>query len=222
MTSATTVFVARHGERIDHVDRSWRQRAENPHDPFLTETGKRQARALAEKLSDSGLTHIFSSPFYRTVQTANEVAEATGVKIKIEYGICEYLNPDWFPSEPRLKSVLELQKEFPSVDPTYTSQVTPVYPETRSDVIARTGRAAQLLSERFSGVILLVGHGITCEFTVRGITGAGPIPHISYCSLQKCSRTDGSGGKYFIEGSHEPDITFMEEDIRPVVKTSYR
>ncbi|CDF37590.1 unnamed protein product [Chondrus crispus] len=218
MTLASTVFVARHGERIDHVDRSWRDTAENPYDAFLTETGIRQARALGEKLAGTGLTHIFASPFYRTVQTANEVAKLTGLPIKVEAGICEFLNPEWFEAMPRLQPLGQLKKSFPLVDISYTSLVEPNYPETRDILIERAGRTARLLSEKFSGAILLVGHGISCEFTVRGITQAGPIPYISYCSLQTCKRKETETASYYIDGSCEPDISFMEGDIKPLIK----
>jgi len=222
MAMATTVYVARHGERIDHIDELWKLTAENPADPFLTETGIRQASALGSKLASKGLTHIFCSPFYRTIQTANEVSKATGVDIKIEAGLSEFLNPEWFPTNPRLMLLQELKKEFPSIDTTYVSQKTPSFPETREALIARAGETARTLASKFSGNILLVAHGITCEFTVRGITGTGPIPYISYCSLQTCGRKDNADGQYYIEGSEEPDISFMPEQIRPVVRTDYR
>lgn len=218
MSLASVVFVARHGERIDHVNRSWRDTAENPHDPFLTETGIRQANALGQKLTGSGLTHIFASPFYRTVQTANEVAKVTGLPIKVEAGICEYLNKDWFDRKPNLQPMRQLKEHFPLIDISYSSLVEPQYPETRDILIERAGRTAQLLSEKFSGPILLVGHGISCEFAVRGITGAGPIPYISYCSLQTCRKKETEPASYYIDGSLEPDISFMSDDIKPIVK----
>lgn len=222
MSQACKVFVARHGERIDHVDRSWRETAENPHDPFLTETGIRQAQALGAKLAGNGLTHIFASPFYRTVQTANEVAKVAGLKIKVEAGLSEFLNQDWFAEKPKLQSVANLKEAFPLVDTSYNSVLEPEYPETRDDLIRRAGRAAQLLVEKFSGTLLFVAHGITCEFTVRGITGAGHIPYISYCSLQTCSRKEDGSGSYYIDGPSKPDLSFIPEDIRPRVKTDYR
>lgn len=222
MSGASKVFVARHGERIDHVDKTWRDTADNPHDPFLTETGVRQAQSLGAKLAGSGLTHIFASPFYRTVQTAHEVATVTGLPIKVEAGISEFLNPEWFAHRPQLQTLANLKAAFPSVDLSYSSVYEPEYPESRNDLVTRAGRTAQLLTEKYRGAILLVAHGITCEFTVRGITGAGPIPYISYCSLQTCHRDDGGKDKYYIHGSNEPDISFIPEDIRPCVKTEYR
>lgn len=222
MTLASRVSVARHGERIDHVDRSWSDTAENPHDPFLTEKGIRQARALGENLAETGLTHIFASPFYRTVQTAHEVAKITGVVVKIESGLSEWLNPDWFSEEPKLQPVANLMEDFALIDATHCSVNRPKYPETRDALVERAGKTAQLLAEKFSGHILFIAHGITCEFTVRGITGTGPRPYISYCSLQTCNRGDDATDNYFIEGPNEPDISFMPGDIKPYVKTGYQ
>lgn len=220
--AATTVFVARHGERIDHVDRTWKASADNPYDAFLTEVGIRQAQALGSRLKGQGLTHIFASPFYRTVQTANEVARITGLSIKIEHGLCEFLNPEWFSLAPRLKPLAELKKEFPAIDETYKTVFTPQHPEQREDVIRRSGAAAHHLARSHSGSILLVAHGIVCEFTVRCITGSGPRPYISYCSLQTCRRRVGDRKGYYIVGAKEPEIGFMEGDLKPVVKRSYQ
>lgn len=109
MSPASTVFIARHGERIDHVDRTWRASAANPYDAFLTQKGLAQARALGRHLKNKDVTHIFASPFYRTVQTANQVAQELGLPMKIEPGLGEYLNEDWFDHKPKLKHLQDLK-----------------------------------------------------------------------------------------------------------------
>lgn len=218
---ATKVFIARHGERIDHVNRAWRSTADNPADPYLTPRGLEQASALAKHLTQMQITHIFSSPFYRTLQTANEVSRLTKVPIKIEHGLKEYLNPEWYPTAPVLKSVKELKQEF-EIDESHESFVVPVYPERRDVLIERTSRCAKLLAARYDGNILLVGHGITCEFSARGITQTGPRPYITYCALQTCVREDEAGEEYRLDGPEDPEIAFMPEDIRPYVKRGYQ
>lgn len=222
MASASFVYIARHGERIDHVDPTWAETAERPHDAFLTERGIQQANALGKHLSSKNLTHIFCSPFYRTVQTANEVAKVTGIDLKIETGLCEYLTPDWFPIEPTMVPIKLLKEDFPAVDETYEPLVIPKYPETRDVLRERVQKTSKLLAAKFSGNILLVGHGITCEFAARGITGAGPRPYITYCALQVCSRVDDDSEKYCIASGGEPNVSFIPEDIRPYNKTGYK
>jgi len=220
---AAKVFVARHGERIDHVDKNWKATATNASDPFLTHCGIRQAAALGKRLESVGLSHIFCSPFYRTIQTANEVAKITGVSIKVESGLSEFLNPEWFPTKPSMKSMQQLKDEFPSIDDTYTSKCIAEYPETREKLIERAAKVANLLATKYSGNILFIAHGIVCEYTVRGLTNTGPVPYISYCSLLTCAQKKGSESPYYsIENSSEPDVSFMPVDVRPDTKSGYR
>uniref|UniRef100_A0A0G4IFJ9 Uncharacterized protein n=1 Tax=Chromera velia CCMP2878 TaxID=1169474 RepID=A0A0G4IFJ9_9ALVE len=68
-------YIARHGERIDHVDPAWRYTEGNSiEDAYLSERGFRQARDLGKYLSNEGITHVYSSPFLRCVQTAQTAA----------------------------------------------------------------------------------------------------------------------------------------------------
>lgn len=219
MESASTVYIARHGERIDHVNPKWTETAENPYDPFLTEKGIQQAQALGRFLlqqTDNNITHIFASPFYRTVQTANEVAKLTNLPICIEPGLGEYLNKDWFSTRPKLVPIEHLKKEFGCIDTSYTPHIACRYPESRDDVIVRSCMTARVLAEKFSGNLLLVGHGMTCEFMARGLSNAGIRPYISYCSVQTCRAREEQPGVYDLD--EEVRIDFMDESIRPVVK----
>jgi broad specificity phosphatase PhoE len=50
----------------------------------LTEIGRREAQALASRLANEGLTHIYSSPLGRARQTMSYTAEATNLSPSIE------------------------------------------------------------------------------------------------------------------------------------------
>jgi len=52
-------------------------------DPPLTEAGERRAKKLADVLKDTGIDVIFVSKRIRTAQTAEPVAKALNVKVKI-------------------------------------------------------------------------------------------------------------------------------------------
>ena len=51
---------------------------------MLTEEGHKQARALAPRLVQSGITRIYSSPLRRAIETAQPTADALGLPINIE------------------------------------------------------------------------------------------------------------------------------------------
>ncbi|HEY9706683.1 MAG TPA: histidine phosphatase family protein, partial [Oculatellaceae cyanobacterium] len=95
-----TVWIARHGNRLDFVNPEWFNTAERPYDPPLSEDGLIQAKQLGQRLVGEGIIHIFASPFLRTVQTANQVADALDLPIKLEFGLCEWLNPAWMKTDP--------------------------------------------------------------------------------------------------------------------------
>lgn len=74
----TTILLARHGESDWNRDQRWQGHADRP----LTELGRRQARELAERLSDTGLHAIYSSDLRRAQETAEIVARAQGLDVR--------------------------------------------------------------------------------------------------------------------------------------------
>ena len=69
-----TIWIARHANRLDFVSPDWFLTAERRYDPPLSDDGLVQASQLAQRLKNENITAIFSSPFLRTVQTANQEA----------------------------------------------------------------------------------------------------------------------------------------------------
>lgn len=70
-SEAHEVYLVRHAEK------------QGGDDPALTEAGQARAETLAEILSDKGLTHIHSTPFQRTLQTAAPIATQTGIEVRL-------------------------------------------------------------------------------------------------------------------------------------------
>jgi len=88
-----TIWIARHGNRIDFVNPSGSiLLSDATIHPFR---GWRGAVPLGQRLKREGIAHIFASPFLRTVQTANQIAEALDLPIKLESGLSEWLNSAW-------------------------------------------------------------------------------------------------------------------------------
>lgn len=67
------VFIARHGERQDFVDASWREESAFPDDPPLTAWGESQARLMGAYIHSIGgrILRVYASPFSRCVRTAS-------------------------------------------------------------------------------------------------------------------------------------------------------
>lgn len=71
----TTVYLVRHGEKSTAV-------ANDPN-PALTPAGRARAEALAAKLANAGVTHIISTQWTRTRETAQPLASRLGLTTEI-------------------------------------------------------------------------------------------------------------------------------------------
>jgi broad specificity phosphatase PhoE len=194
---AETIWIARHGSRQDFVDPEWHKSAVRPYDPPLSAAGFRQAERVAERLKNERISGVFSSPFLRCIQTAAIVAASLRLPVRIEQGLSEWLNPEWFPSQPQVLKQEEILQNFQVVDPYYRSRVSARYPETGDQVLARTGAAIRELAVSFPGTLLVVGHGATVYGGIVGMSGRsfeetvrllGPV---HYCCLSKLVKSNG-------------------------------
>ncbi len=180
-----TIWIARHGNRLDFVDLNWFTNAELPYDPPLSEDGVIQARELGKRLKSESIARIFASPFLRTVQTAHEVAEILDLPIQLEAGLCEWLNPDWMPRMPERLSLETLTEKYSRINLNYSSAIVPEYPESQEMVMQRTAKTARLLAEKYSDNILLVGHGASVLGTSAGLLQEHPTINATFCCLVK-------------------------------------
>ena len=187
-----TVWVARHGERLDAVDENWAATAERPYDPPLTPDGVQQARETARRLAGLGIRHIFCSPFLRTLQTAAEIANVLDLPMKVERGACEWLHEDWFAAPPVFAPLPKVADTFPRIDTSYEPRVTPQGLETWEQAQARNGRMTRTLIAEFPAPILIVGHGVQMTECPRELLGDPQ--HLSrwpLCAVTKLVQTNG-------------------------------
>jgi len=182
---SSTVYLARHGNRLDFVYPEWFNTAPRRYDPPLSEDGKIQAQELAQRLKLEKIDHIIASPFLRTIQTAHIVAENLDLTIKLEAGLGEWHNRDWMSYSPEIHPREELEKCYPRIDWSYSSQVFPVYPENQTEVLSRMEKIGRLLVNQFSGNLLLMGHSMTVLGISKGLVDKNIEVKASVCSLTK-------------------------------------
>ncbi len=68
--STTTVYIVRHAEKVDETDST-----------DLSPVGRQRAIALADMLANKGIDSIFTTPFRRTRQTAEPLAQRLSLPI---------------------------------------------------------------------------------------------------------------------------------------------
>ncbi len=188
-----TVWIARHGNRLDFVNPAWFETAARPYDPPLSADGWVQVGELAARLQSEKIRYIFASPFLRTVQTAYGVAEVLDVPVRLHWGLCEWLNEDWMKAMPETGSLSELAAEFPRIDATVPIRGMPRYPETEQECLARAGAAiAELVQELPEEDFLCVGHGASVLGMTMGLVeGVKPREvNTSLCCLVKVVRKE--------------------------------
>ncbi|MEC4891438.1 MAG: histidine phosphatase family protein [Oscillatoria sp. PMC 1051.18] len=207
-----TVWIARHGNRLDFVNPEWFNTAQRPYDPPLSEDGVIQAKELGQRLKNENISHIFSSPFLRTVQTAYQVAEALDLPIKLEAGLSEWLNPEWMSAMPEKLPLEILAQKYPRIDLSYNSRLIPEYPESNETVMERTAITVKKLVAEFAEDILLVGHGASVLGTATGLVGGSPTVNASLCCLVKIVR-QRKGWKMELNGD-TAHLSQSEEVIR--------
>jgi broad specificity phosphatase PhoE len=156
----------RHGESIGNAESRWQGQS----DYALTERGRAQARALAERWKTEGVKFdlVIASPLVRAKETAEIVASALNAKIEIDpillernIGEMEGLTADEVRRRPQ---------------PPYITPYDPVGGEGEGDwaLFLRAGQALHDLVRRSPGSYLIVSHGGLLNQLMNAIIGIAP------------------------------------------------
>lgn len=78
-----TLYLVRHGEAQNNIRHIINSMPEVEHFP-LTAAGRKKVEETAEQLKDVGAVMIFTSPLERTRQTAEIIAQTTGLSVEID------------------------------------------------------------------------------------------------------------------------------------------
>ena len=207
-----TVWIARHGNRFDFVNPEWFNTAPRRYDPPLSDDGFIQAAELGQRLKSEKIEHIFASPFLRTVQTANEVANVLNLPIELEAGFGEWHNGEWMTELPEIQTQEFLIAKYPAIDGNYQSYLYPQYPETVEDVNCRTAATVRELVSKYSEDILIVGHGASVYGAAKGLVANLPESKVRLCSLTKIVRNGNQWNlEFYADTSH---LSQTESNVR--------
>jgi len=87
----TLLLLARHGQTDWNLERRWQGYA----DPPLNETGRAESRALAASLATRRLKRVYSSDLARARETAEIVAAALGLDVRLDARLREVDVGEW-------------------------------------------------------------------------------------------------------------------------------
>jgi broad specificity phosphatase PhoE len=163
------LHVVRHAESLANVARS------SQVDCDLSELGRGQVAAVAAELVRTGVDRVFSSPYRRTLCTAQAIAEAATAPLEVLPGLHEH-HPTAFPTDWPLMTRAELGVNFPGLlmpdDLADRDWHRP--PETDAQVLERMGRVVADLESRYGSTgqrLVLVSHGSPCGKLLQAFMG---------------------------------------------------
>ncbi|CUA72244.1 putative protein YNL108C [Saccharomyces cerevisiae S288c] [Rhizoctonia solani] len=201
-----TILIARHGFRLNWLTNDWASPTGTKKDPPLAAYGVAQAADLANFIKSLPEEHrptlLFSSPYYRCLQTTNPTSEVLGIPIYVEHGLSEWYSPvtPGTGLHPRPQSAETLKQYFPSIDPSWESIY---YPDRRGETVKGVhDRCAEFLDAFISRIenhptfgahknILLVSHAATCAALVRHLVNDRVLPiRVGTCSLSILERSE--------------------------------
>ena len=185
-----TVWAVRHGERKDTTTDDWEAVAERVHDPPLTELGRWAAWRVGRRFAESPIEFdaVYASPFTRTVETAAEICREIDATFRLEPGLSEHRNADWFDAEPETLPRAELAARFDTLQLDHEPLVEPGFPERHAEASARVGETTRQIVAQESGPVLLVGHGLTIGGVVDGLVGSTAGVEAPLCGLTRVER----------------------------------
>jgi ribonuclease H / adenosylcobalamin/alpha-ribazole phosphatase len=148
----TITVLLRHGQTPMSVQRRYVGRSDVP----LTDLGVRQAVAAAKRLASAGLDVIVTSPLRRAVQTAEEVAAATGAPVVADEGFRETDFGAW-----EGLTFAEVRERWPAEMTAWLADpaVAPPGGESFTEVSERvTAALDRVLAARDRRAVLIVSH----------------------------------------------------------------
>ncbi|CAE6433853.1 unnamed protein product [Rhizoctonia solani] len=206
-----TILIARHGFRLSWTTTTWTSPTGTKKDPPLAAYGVTQAVDLAKFIKslpeEQRPTLLFSSPYYRCLQTSNPSSEILGLPIYVEHGLSEWYSPvvPGTGLHPRPHDATTLRQYFSSIDPSWESIY---YPDRRGETVEGVhDRCAEFLDALVARIeqsptlskhksILLVSHAATCAALIRHLVNDRELPmRVGTCTLSVLERSRDSSDK---------------------------
>jgi len=164
---ATRIIAVRHGETAWNRD----ARIQGQLDVGLNDTGRWQARRVGEALAGEKISAVYSSDLGRAHQTAQTIAEVTGVEVVPEEGLRER-SFGLFEG----KTFDEIHESWPDHAHNWRKRIPEWEPpeggESLIQLRERVTRTLQLLAARHPGEqIVVVAHGGVLDAIYRVATG---------------------------------------------------
>ena len=161
----TEIILARHGETEWNVANIFRGRT----DIELNETGIRQARLLAEYLSNAKIVAIYSSPLKRALKTAKIIASYHKLDVDIAPDLTDFNFGKW--QGLSHQEVKDKYKELYTEWINHPDQVKMPAGESLDDVSERAIGLINNVVTRYKETVVLVSHRVVNKVLICALLG---------------------------------------------------
>ena len=161
----TQIILVRHGETEWNIEEIFRGRI----DIELNETGIKQAKLLAEYLSDLKIDTIYSSPLKRALKTAEIIAGYHKFDVEITPGLIDFNYGEWqgLPHQEVKDKYKELYAEW-TKNP---HRVKIPAGESLNDVRERAMGVVDDVIAKYEGTVVLVSHRVVNKVLICALLG---------------------------------------------------
>ncbi len=192
------ITLLRHGESVGNAESRWQGRADYP----LTERGRAQARALAKRWKDEGVSfeRIISSPLIRAKETADLIAHEWNLPVETEELLMERDNGEFAGLTPA-----EAREKFPQ--PSFFTPYDFVGGDGEGDweLFLRAGQALHRVLTREPARYLIVSHG-------------GLLNQLMHAALGVAPQANDSGARFRFENAAFAQLIYFPRQHRWVIE----
>ena len=177
-------YVTRHGQVAEDAE-YFGDVAYPKGDMPLSKLGREQAELLGNRLRDEGFSgKIFSSPYLRTMETADVIAEITGSKVYPEPALHEIFRSDASAKSFEGADISKLSELFKNVADGAELPI-PWWPDSAENAEDVRYRVALFIDKIIDGGdedVLLVGHGASVSAAMQFLLGESTVGKVYNCS----------------------------------------
>lgn len=162
----------------------------------LSDTGKKQAKIVANRFKDISIDKIFASPYERTKHTAEEINAILKKPLEYNESLVEISRPSFMIGKEKdspevLKAFDEMEKNFHNLAWKHSDE------ETFVELKARGISVLRFLEKQPEENILLVSHGVFLRMLVACVIFGGSLTSEEYWNMFIKTSMDNTGVTVF-------------------------
>ena len=182
-----TIYFVRHGQSEHNVAPVF----QSPNS-VLSEIGKKQAEAIAERLSKLQFESLITSPFDRAKETATIISRVTGKDLESSDLFVERIKPTVVNGKSHKdKDASKIWDEWEKS--LYSSGLKVADGENFSDLVARADKALEFLQNRPEQSIVVVTHGFFLRTLIARILICNALNGEMFFKFQKSASMENTG-----------------------------